>query len=190
MTNTTSLILVQTAFDFVLIIVLLRLLLQLFHINFYNPITQFVAKWTSPVIQRLNRYLPTVKGVDSAVIALAFLISLLKFFALVYLNWKQLPHVSGTLLWAVSDLFRMTLNIFFYSVIVEIIFSWINPLSLNPVREIVHRFAAPLLGTARRIIPPIGGLDFSPIPVLILLKVAEAMVINPLQSFALQLSLV
>jgi YggT family protein len=51
-----------------------------------------------------------------------------------------------------------------------------NP--FNPVRAFLDKLVEPLLGPIRRIVPPIGGLDFSPLVLIILLQVVESLVRN------------
>lgn len=64
----------------------------------------------------------------------------------------------------------ITLDVFVWLVIIKVILSYfMNP--YHPVRETIDKVVEPLLTPIRRIIPPAGGLDFSPIVLLLLLQV-------------------
>ena len=66
--------LVQTAFGVLLFAVLVRLLLQLARADFYNPISQFIVKVTSPLLRPLRRIIPPLGRLDSASLVLALAI--------------------------------------------------------------------------------------------------------------------
>ena len=51
--------------------------------------------------------------------------------------------------------------------------SWLQLSPENPIRQFLEMFTEPVLAQARKIIPPLGGIDFSPIAVFILLGIAE-----------------
>jgi YggT family protein len=63
--------------------------------------------------------------------------------------------------------------------LVRILFSWIPGSSVDhPVVQFVHRVTAPILDPIRRIVPPVAGLDFSPLIACLLLSLAHRVLID------------
>ena len=74
---------------------------------------------------------------------------------------------------AVLEIAILSLNLFFFVILLKIILSWVAPQNYNPMTVLLHTMAEPVLRPFRRIIPPIGGFDISPIFAIIMLKAAE-----------------
>ena len=74
----------------------------------------------------------------------------------------------------------LVINIFLFAILIVVILSWINPQGYNPALVILHRLTAPLLEPARRLIPSIGGIDLSPMLVMVGLYLLEMLVVPPL----------
>ncbi|MGH8223560.1 MAG: YggT family protein, partial [Woeseiaceae bacterium] len=74
---------------------------------------------------------------------------------------------------ALIELVVLSLNLFFFAVIIRIILSWIAPHTYNPLTAVVSSLADPVLAPFRRIIPPLGGIDISPIFALVLLQAVQ-----------------
>ncbi|MGB1701505.1 MAG: YggT family protein, partial [Cycloclasticus sp.] len=72
------------------------------------------------------------------------------------------------------------INVFIYSIFAVVIISWINPGSYNPVVEVLHNITEPVLKPFRRLIPPVSGMDLSPIAALLALQVLKMLLIPPL----------
>ncbi len=68
------------------------------------------------------------------------------------------------------QLINVTVTVLLWLVIIKVILSYVMD-PFHPVRENIDRIVEPLLAPFRRIMPPMGGLDFSPIIFLILLQV-------------------
>jgi YggT family protein len=81
---------------------------------------------------------------------------------------------------SVADLLQLVLYIFMFSIIIEVVLSWVNPGAYNPLTVILYRLNRPLLDPARRLMPPLGGLDFSPFLVLVALQLINILLIRPL----------
>jgi YggT family protein len=96
----------------------------------------------------------------------------------------SIPAPAGLLLMSVVDLLALTLNVYFFSILIQVIISWINPQSYNPVVSLLHQLNEPILGRARRLIPPFSGIDLSPIIVFIGIKLIEYLLIMPLKDLA------
>ena len=74
----------------------------------------------------------------------------------------------------------MTLNIYFYAMVVQVVASFIAPFSGHPALLLIFQLLQPFYRLAHRIIPPMGGLDFSPLLLMLAIKVVEILVLNPL----------
>ena len=74
---------------------------------------------------------------------------------------------------ALRDLVRTLLQFYFFAVLLHVVLSWVAPGAHSPAAAVLERLCAPLLRPLRRVIPPIGGLDLSPIFVLIGLQALQ-----------------
>jgi YggT family protein len=76
--------------------------------------------------------------------------------------------VISNLLIAVGEVLRWVLNIFMWIVIARAILSWVNPDPYNPIVRFIHNITEPVLYQIRKRIPlNFGGIDFSPVIVLL-----------------------
>jgi YggT family protein len=178
--------LVQVLFGLYAVIVMLRFLLQLVRADFYNPLSQFIVKATSPVLNPLRRIVPGVGGRDIASLVLAWLVIGLELL-LVFLISGQGLQLLASLLLALPKLVELTINIFLFSILIQVILSWVNPGVHNPAVSVIHSLTEPVLAPARRWIPPMGGLDLSPMVVMIGLVLLEMLLIPPLKNLVLSL---
>lgn len=172
--------LVQVAFGFYALVAMLRFLLQMVRADFYNPLSQFIVKVTSPVLNPLRRVVPPIGNKDTASLVLAWLVLAVELL-LVFLIAGQGLQPLAALLLAIPELVELTINIFLYSTLIMVVISWINPGGYNPAIGVLHSLTEPLLGPARRLIPPIGGLDLSPMVVMIGLVLLKMLLIPPLK---------
>lgn len=165
----------QSLLGLLLLAVLLRLLLQLSRADFYNPISQLVVRITNPLLRPLRRLIPTWKRLDAASLVLALAIqcaSALLVFALAHV---PPPNPLLLLAWAAIGILAVAINIYFFAILAAIILSWIAPRSQHPAIALLYQLTEPVMDPARRLLPPLGGLDFSPILVFIAINVLEIM---------------
>jgi len=179
--------LVQVIFGLYALVVMLRFLLQLMRADFYNPLSQFIVKVTSPVLNPLRKVVPSVGGKDTASLVLAWLVLTIELM-LTFLILGQGPQPLMSLLMAVPKLLELVINIFLFSILIQVIISWVSPGNYNPAIGVIHSLTEPLLGPARRVIPPIGGIDLSPMAVMIGLYLLQMLLIPPVQSLMMSLA--
>lgn len=158
--------LIDTLFSLYAFAFLLRFLLQLVRADFHNPISQGLVMVTSPVLKPLRRVIPGLRGIDLACLLAMFAVKLLGL-ALAGLAAGRIFPVSALLLNTAYDLVDLALLTFFITIIIQVILSWVNPHAHNPITALLHQLNAPLLRPVRRLVPPLGGLDLSPLFVLI-----------------------
>ena len=153
---------------------LLRFLMQAMRVSFAGQLGDFVVKLTNWAVKPLRRLIPGVGGLDWASIVAALGIQLVLGLAMSALGGAMAifdgPQLAGMLLWfAVRNLLRLAVYIVIGALILQAVMSWINPYS--PLAGPVNQFTRPLLAPFRRLIPPISGIDLSPLAVILLLQV-------------------
>lgn len=172
--------LIQTLGGLYAFVVILRFLLQLTKADFYNPLSQFVVKVTSPVLRPLRRYIPGFRGLDISSLVLAWLVQTLVLFLVGVLAGLGLRSL-GAVLWSLPALVELTIDVFLYAVIIRVILSWINPDPFNPMVRLLYTLTDPVMDPVQRRLPPIGGLDLSPIAVTIGLIFMQMLLLPPLK---------
>ncbi len=177
------LFLLQTLFDLYILVVLLRFFLQAVRADFYNPVSQFVVKVTSPLLLPLRRVVPPVRGLDTASLVLAWLLKTVELMLVLLLSGGGFALLLP-LLMAVPELVEAVINLFFWAILIQAILSWIHPGVYNPVSALLHSLTLPLLRPAQRLIPPVGGLDLSPMAVMIGLILLKMLLLPPLRTLA------
>ena len=159
--------LLQTVLNLALLAILLRFLLQLVRADFYNPVSQFLAKVTNPLVLPVRRVIPAYRGLDLSTLLLALLLQMAAIVALLALNGLGPPGVLTLLLWSVL------VNIYFFALLAMIILSWIAPGGRHPALLLLFQLTEPVMAPFRRMLPSMGGIDFSPILVFILINVIQ-----------------
>lgn len=172
--------LVDALFGIYLLLVLLRFVLQLARADFYNPISQFLVKATNPPLKPLRRVIPRVGGIDLASVVLLIGLQMLALW-LIHLAAGRGVSPEGLFVLSIADLLSLTLNMFLVTILVQVILSWVGPGGgYNPLTSILYSLNEPLLAPARRLLPPMSGIDFSPLVVLILIQLTKILVIAPI----------
>jgi YggT family protein len=172
--------LVQVLFSAYILVVMLRFLLQLLRADFYNPLSQFIVRVTSPVLHPIRRIIPGVGGIDFASVLLMWILQAIELALVVtILGISKNPLLA--LAWAIPELLNLLINVFLVAIFIQVILSWINPGAYNPASALLYTLTEPVLRPARRIIPPLSGLDLSPWAVIIMLILLKMLLIPPLQ---------
>ena len=162
---------IKTVTQLYLLVLLLRLWLPLLRADFRNPLAQGILRFTSPLVVPLRRLLPSIGRLDTATIVVAFAIQYLIVLVLLAI-FGQTAATVPILITTVIELAILSLNLFFFVILIKIILSWIAPHTHNPATALLSTLAEPVLRPFRRMIPPIGGLDISPIFAIVLLQAA------------------
>ncbi len=165
--------LIQTLLSLYLVAMLLRFLLQLVRADFYNPICQFLVKVTNPLVIPLRKVIPGLAGLDLASLLLALLLQLAGIVLLLLINGLGLPNVALLLVWSLLGVVGLLVNIYFFALLAMIILSWVAPGSNNPAIYLLHQITEPVMAPFRKLLPAMGGMDFSPILVFILINVIQ-----------------
>ncbi|MEE4659784.1 MAG: YggT family protein [Halieaceae bacterium] len=183
-------LLVNVIFNLVMLLVLLRFLLQLVRADFYNPISQTVARLTNPLILPLRRVIPGYGGFDVASLVLLLLAEMLATVLLGLVHGVGLVPPLLVLLWSPLGIVNLFLSFYFFAILASIILSWVAPGNASPVTYLLHQLTEPVMAPFRRLLPAMGGLDLSPILVFIAIQIAQIFVSYAARGVNLQPALV
>ncbi len=175
-----AIFLIQTLFSLYILAVMLRLILQLVKADFYNPVSQFLVRATNPPLKLLRRFIPGFGGIDISSIVLAWALKAAELGLVILLSGASV-NALGPFLWAIPELVELLINIFLFAILIQVILSWINPGAYNPASALLHSLTDPVMRPARRILPPISGLDLSPMLVMIGLVLLKMLLLPPLR---------
>ncbi len=171
--------LIQTLFGLYILAVLLRFLLQVVRADFYNPISQFLVKATNPPLKVMRRIIPGLGGIDLSSLILAWLLKSIEIL-LILLVGGGAVNLLGPLLWAIPLLVEQVINIYLFGILIQVILSWVSPGNYNPAVGLLYSLTSPLLRPAQKLLPPMGGLDLSPMLVMIGLVLLKMLLLPPL----------
>jgi len=158
-------------------ILLLRFHLQWLRAPLRNPLGEFIMMLTNFLVLRVRRFIPAVRGFDTATLLLAFVVEAIYLTAVL---WAQgFPFIvfplPGLLIWALVKLLKLSVYLLIGALFVQAILSWVNPHS--PLEGLLNVVTYPFLAPLRRRIPPIGNIDLT---LLVLLIVCQLILIVPL----------
>jgi YggT family protein len=179
---------ITTLFDLYILLVMLRFILQMLRADFYNTVSQFIVKMTTPPLTVLRRFVPSMLGQDSASIVLCLIIIYAKF---ILLRFLDIPVVAiadvpapiglvsyvGLIIYSIADLVSLFISVFLVASIIQVVISWISPGQNNPVISLVSSITAPILRPIQKRLPPMGGFDFSTMVAILGLMVIKMLII-------------
>lgn len=171
--------LVQTLFGLYLVALLLRFLMQLSRSDFHNPLARVLVQISNPVLRPLRRIIPGYSGIDWALVLLIVTVQLLELL-LIGLITGSSASLPGLLLLAIGRLLQLVIYIYIAVILVGAILSWISPHTYNAATVLIDSLSEPLLRPVRRLLPLMGGLDLSPLVVLIGLNLLQILLVAPI----------
>lgn len=162
----------QSVADILCGVFLLRFLMQWARVSFRNPVGQFVIAASDWAVRPARKLIPGLWGLDLPCLCLAWLVHVLYFVMMMAASGlleADLPDALGALLVvAALETARTFLYVVFGVVIITAIMSWVNPYA--PLAPLLNALARPFLAPLQRFIPPLGGVDLSPLVLIILLQ--------------------
>jgi YggT family protein len=167
------LFILDTVCGFMTLALLVRFAMQWARVPFRNPLGQFIVAVTDWMVRPVRRLIPGLFGFDMASLFLAWLWQVV--FQGIALGLSGVLHAvspAPTLvvaLLALLEVAKISLYLVIGAVIVAAVFSWVNPYA--PLAEVFNTLTRPLLRPFRRVIPPIGGVDLSPLALLVVLQI-------------------
>lgn len=134
-----------------------------------NPMGKFVFALTDWLVLPLRKLVPAVGRWDMASLVAALLVQLAQFVILWLLSGLG-ASVLSVLVYAVFGLVRMAISGLTGLVIVYAVLSWVQ--TQSPLADLLERLVMPVLAPIRRVLPLVGGVDLSPLALLVLLQIA------------------
>jgi len=176
-----GLMLVNTLINIYIFLLMLRFLLQASRADYFNPISQSVVKVTQPAVRPFQSFLgPVVGRFDLATLATGLVIKAVSIVIILQIAGFGIPSIAGVAIAAVAALANAILKIYFFALIVMIILSWVAPNASHPGALLVMQLLEPIMAPVRKVIPPLGMIDLSPIFVFIAISLIDGIVVTSL----------
>ncbi|MFN9030942.1 MAG: YggT family protein [Betaproteobacteria bacterium] len=164
-------LLIETVAALLGVTLLLRAFMNFIGMPGRNPFAQFVLALTDWLVRPLRRVVPSAGRVDTASLLAAYIIALLMLILTLLVigaastgwSWTQL------LLAAAVQVLRWSLYMVFFLVLLHVILSWVNPYA--PVAPGIALMVRPFLVPFQKIIPLVGGVDLSPIALIVIVQI-------------------
>ncbi len=157
---------------------MLRFLMRATNVDWHNPIVSFVAKVTNPLCAPVSKFMPVKGRWDWAAIVTALIIQSL---VVIIIGWMIGKNFGAVLIAisAVTEVLNQLLDMMFWLIIIQVVFSWLNQGSTpNPSAAIFDDLTRPILAPFQRLVPPIGGIDLSPIVAIVAIKLTQIVVVG------------
>lgn len=175
-------LLIKVAFDALLLLFLLRLFAELCRADFRNPISQFVYRYSNPVLAPVRRWVPNWRRWNLAAVLVAWVVELLKWL-LLFGTTHTMPRVGGLLLLGVGSLISFALIVG-----VVLVFAWALSTMFtpqggrggHPVMHFITQLVEPPMRPLSKRVPSIAGIDFSPTIAIVILLLGRILIAQPL----------
>lgn len=152
---------IRLVVDIYATVLLVRLLLQLVQADFFNPLSQTIFKITAPVVEPLHKIFPTIGRFNTAALVSAILVKWSFFLIIMSFDSVSASQIAMLLGAAALSLLGTLIEIYFYGILIVAISSWIGTTS-HPTVRLVSQIIDPYMKPFRKIIPPLGMIDISP----------------------------
>ena len=184
-----TIFLVELFFDIFILVFFLRYLFTIVRVDITNPLSTLIIKITNPFLKPLRRTIPGYLGVDWSSILVLVLAQAIEIILVTLIISGGAPALSGLIILTIAHLLRMILYIYLFVILIQVIISWVNPNAYNPITAIMYQVSEPILKPIRRLVPSVGGLDFSPFIILVIINLLMMLIISPLMDRGQILSL-
>jgi YggT family protein len=170
---------VTISFDVIIFVVMFHFILELMGTHYHHPVKQFILRYTQPLLDPLHKIFPVHRNVDLALLILLILLEVIKILLLFLLAW-QFPNLALILVWSIFLLINTFVNFYFFAVLFRLLVSWIIPIYSNhPVTQILFIITEPVLRPIRQMVT-IKRFDWTPLAVLVMLKIISWLIIYSL----------
>lgn len=154
------------------IVLILRAWAHAIRLHPFNPYSQAVMRSTDWLVQPIRKLVPTGKNLDYPSLLACWLTAFVYLIVIWLISTGTLLPLTSLLPAAAAGLLTMLkwlFNVILWVTLIQAVLSWVNPLA--PVMPVLHTLTAPLLDPIRKILPNPGGLDFSPLVLLIIAQI-------------------
>ena len=153
--------------------VVLNFLFRLFKVDYFNPIVQGIVRAVDYPSQFLRSFLRPIYGIDFATLIVAILIQSAAFYLAVVAGSITYDPVKITI-WSLYSVIILCLKVSFWLMLGGILISWVARDNNHPAIKLLMQMADSIFAPFRYILPPAGGIDFSPILAFIALRYLES----------------
>ncbi len=174
---------VQFVFGLYSFMLALRIWARWSHMSGEHPLLTGIARSTSPVIKVLKKYIPNLGHVELSSIVLLLAVTLIKLLLVSFIS-GHIPQPMGLFAWTVISAIEVGLDAIFYVMILMAILSWI-PHAQPAMLSLLTQISAPLLAPIRKFVPLFGGMDISPVVLLLIVQIIEMLLVHPVMRASL-----
>ena len=154
--------LIKAFLDLFSVAILITFLFRLLRVDYYNPIVQGMIKIADMVTSRLRRIFKPVFGIDFASLIVVFFFQAICFY-LIILSGNASFEVLTMFAWSLFSILLLGLRIIYWTLILGVILSWTAPTNSHPAIRLLQHMTDQICNPFRIFLPPMGGLDLSPI---------------------------
>ena len=167
--STLALIL-EFVFGLACLLFVARFLLQAAQADFYNPLSQAIVKTSDPICKPLRTIIKPIRNFDLASLLVAWLIAALHFVIL----FGPSINAIGIILWlGLVDTLLTIVQFYIFSIFIIVIASFLMAGQMHPALALIHQLIEPVMAPFRKVIPPFGPLDLTPMVVLLILFIVQ-----------------
>jgi YggT family protein len=164
---------IEAVANIILLFILMRFWLPWFRVDFRNPISQAILKFTGPLVIPMRRVLPSIRQFDTATFFVAFAVQFVALMIVMSLRgfgWVDVDGIWMFLLFVtLLSLAILSCTMFLFIIFISIVIRLFAPYNPHPIATLLHSIADPILRPFRGLIPPVGSFDLSPmIPIILL----------------------
>ncbi|NPA71413.1 MAG: YggT family protein [Gammaproteobacteria bacterium] len=171
-----GLFLLQFVTGMIVFALMLRFLLRATHVDWRHPIVGFIAKVTNPLCAPVNTVLPLKGRWDWSAVMTAILIQMVFAFAIGFLTGRDFS-APFIVLYATTEIANQLLDMMFWLIVIQAVLSWVAP-GGNSNTAIFDQLTDPILAPFRNLIPPMGGMDLSPIAAIVAIKLVQIVILG------------
>ena len=151
----------DTLFWLLTLAFVLRLLFQLVRANFRDPMADAIVRVTNWLILPLRKVLPPIGKVDTATVVAVIAVASIRTFAALALAGQGIGDVGVFLRITIINLADLVLRVYLFALLLYWLTSYVSPGGYAPGVRLLAQLCEPILKPVRRLIPPIGQIDFS-----------------------------
>ena len=172
-----TLYLVKAVCDLLTIAILLNFFFRLFRVDYYNPIVRGFMTIIDPPARLARRIVRPIFNLDISSLIVSCITQYLAF-SLVAASNAFTASTTTIIVWSFYSVLLISLKLLFWVMLAGIIISWIAPLSRHPAISLMNQLSEPIFRPFMLFLPPMGGLDFSPILAFIVLNFLQILARN------------
>ena len=158
---------------------MLRFWMRFCHADFHHPLSQFIARITNPPLRLCRRVVPDTGSIDLAVLAVLWVVEIVRVCTLAVLYGAVVTSYTAMLMLAVAVALRSFVLLLIILIVVRALLSWFSD-PYDPFQRLLISVTEPLMAPARRLLPALGGIDLSPMLVVLVLWLLRGHVIQSL----------